>query len=101
MDKLEEFKIKLMVKEAVHEELDEFYRRLAMMLEHVAGYKKLTPTLQKVIDLIEENEEATAEDIARLRKISREGAVQACSRLFEMGFLQKIKKGKKVYYALA
>lgn len=101
MDKVDELKLKLMVKQAVHEELDEFYRKLAMLLEHLAGYKKLTPTLQKVLDLIEEKEEATAEDISNARKISRAGAVQACSRLYEMGFLQKIKRGKKVYYTLA
>ena len=101
MDRVEELKLKLMVKQAVHEELDEFYRRLAMMLEQAAGYKKLTPSLQKVLDLIEEKEEATAEDISKSRKISRAAAVQTCSRLFEMGFLQKIKKGKKVYYTIA
>lgn len=101
MDRIDELKLKLMVKQAVHEELDEFYRRLAVLLEQAAGYKKLTPTLQTVIDLVEGKEEATAEDISKARKISREAAVQACSRLFEMGFLQKIKKGKKVYYTLA
>jgi len=57
----------------------------------------MSPSLQKTLDLLE-GKELTADDIAANRKISRAAAAQACSKLYELGFARKIKRGKKVYY---
>jgi len=96
MNRAEELRVKLMVKEAVREELDEFYRKLAIVLDAVGG-KSMTPSLEKTLDILEGNE-VTADEIAAKRNISRAAAAQACGKLYEMGLAQKIKRSKKVYY---
>ncbi len=96
MNRAEELRIKLMVREAVHDELDEFYRKLAMLLDAVAS-SKMSPALDKTLGLLE-GVELTADEIGAKRRVSRAAGAQACGKLYEMGLVQKIKKSKKVYY---
>lgn len=96
MNHAEELRLKLMIKEAVHEELDEFYRKFAILLDSVAG-KTMTPALEKTLGLLE-GKELTAEEVAGKRNVSRAAAAQACGKLYEMGLVQKVKRSKKVYY---
>ncbi|MFC1454744.1 winged helix-turn-helix domain-containing protein [Candidatus Undinarchaeota archaeon] len=96
MNRADELRIKLLVKQAVHEELDEFYRRFAILLDGISR-KDLTSTTEKILELIDENE-MTADEIANKRNTSRTAAVQACKKLYEMGLVEKIRRGKKVYY---
>ena len=69
MTRAEDLRIKLLVKEAVREEMDEFYRKLAVLLEQVSS-GGMSPTLQKILELLE-NEELTADQIASKRGTSR------------------------------
>ena len=96
MDRADELRIKLMVREAVKEELEEFYRRLAILLDSVAS-GGMTPALEKTLELLE-GKELTADEIAAKRKVSRAAAAQVCGKLYEMGLAQKVKRSKKVYY---
>ncbi|MFH1786782.1 MAG: helix-turn-helix domain-containing protein [archaeon] len=99
MNRADELRLKLLVKQAVHEELDDFYRRLGILLEGISR-KEMTGMTEAVLELLEV-EELTAEDIANKRNTSRAAAVQACKRLYEMGLVQKVRRGKKVYYRKA
>jgi len=96
MNRAEELRIKLMIKEAVREELEDFYRKFAILIDAVAT-GQMSPSLEKTLELLE-GKEMTAEEIAGKRKISRAAAAQTCGKLYEMGLVQKIKRSKKVYY---
>lgn len=96
MTRAEDLRLKLLVKQAVKEELDEFYRRLALLVEGVSG-SELTPMMNKVAGLLEQGE-MTAEEIAQKRNTSRAAAAQACGRLYRLGLVEKVRKSKKVYY---
>ena len=96
MNRTEELRIKLMIKEAVREELDEFYRKFAFLLDSVVS-SKMSPSLEITLGLLE-GKELTAEEVAAKKGISRAAAAQSCGKLYEMGLVQKIKRSKKVYF---
>lgn len=96
MDRVEELKLKLLVKQAVHEELEDFYRRLSILIDSISS-ERLTPAMEKTLELLKEKE-MTAEDIAKKRNISRSAAVQLCSKLYRLGLSEKVRRNKKVYY---
>ena len=96
MERADELRIKLLVKQAVHEEMDEFYKKLALLLDSVRG-GSLSPGVQAVLELVEKDE-LTADELAGKRGTSRAAAAQALGRLYELGLVEKVKKGKKVYY---
>ncbi len=94
---INELKLKMLIREAVREEMEEFYGKLALLLEQKTQ-TTLTDAEKEMVALVLEKKETSAEELADLRGVSREAIVQACQKLWKEGHIGKIKKGKKVYY---
>lgn len=92
----EDLKLKLLIKQAVREELEEFYQKLVSLLEQKA---ELSPSEREILELIKQKE-CTAEELAKERNTSRENIVQICQKLWKGGYIEKIKKQKKIYYKI-
>lgn len=94
---INELKLKMLIREAVREEMEEFYGKLALLLEQKER-KTLTDAEKELIELVLEKRETSAEELAELKGVSREAVVQACQKLWKDGHIGKVRKGKKVYY---
>ena len=93
---MNEAKLKELVRQAVREELEDFYRKLASLVEAKADHE-LSHAEKEVLELIKDKER-TAEELAGLRGTSREASVQVCQKLWSSGYIDKIRKGKKIFY---
>jgi len=94
---ISELKLRMLLKEAVREEMEEFYGKLALLLEQKTKVA-LTDSEKEMIALVLEKNEISAEELAELKGVSREAVVQTCQKLWKDGHIGKIRKGKKVYY---
>ena len=95
---LDETRLRRIIRETVRDEMDEFYKKLAHLLEQKAGGPSQAE--KEVLGLIGEGE-VGAEELAVKKKVSREAIVQICQKLWSEGYIDKLREGKKIKYRIA
>jgi len=95
---MEEAQIRRIIREAMRDEMDEFYKKLAHLLEQKAGGPSRAE--KEIIEAIGA-ETIGAEELAVKKGVSREAIVQTCQKLWAEGYIDKVRDGKKIKYRIA
>lgn len=95
---MDETKLRRIIRETMRDEMDEFYRKLAHLLEQKAGGPSQAE--KEVLALLGDGEKG-AEELAVEKKVSRVAIVKICQKLWSEGYLDKVRDGKKIRYRIA